>query len=45
MSPFSLVSLAMMKTVSGDKGPKFTQGEVDGALKELGLTSDTVFKF
>ncbi|KAF9580641.1 NADH-cytochrome b5 reductase [Lunasporangiospora selenospora] len=35
----------MMKTVSGTKGPNFTQGEVDGALKELGLTSEHVFKF
>ncbi|KAI8360557.1 hypothetical protein B0O80DRAFT_206679 [Mortierella sp. GBAus27b] len=35
----------MMKTVSGSKGPNFTQGDVDGALKELGLTNDLVFKF
>ncbi|KAI1303944.1 NADH-cytochrome b5 reductase [Mortierella claussenii] len=35
----------MMKLVSGPKGPNFTQGEVDGALKELGLTNDQVFKF
>ncbi|KAH7046851.1 hypothetical protein BKA57DRAFT_464459 [Linnemannia elongata] len=35
----------MMKSVCGVKGPNFTQGEVDGALKELGLDSDHVFKF
>ncbi|KAF9175153.1 NADH-cytochrome b5 reductase [Mortierella sp. AD011] len=35
----------MMKTVSGPKGPNFTQGDVDGALKELGLTNEDVFKF
>ncbi|KAG0049568.1 NADH-cytochrome b5 reductase [Gryganskiella cystojenkinii] len=35
----------MMKTVSGAKGPNFTQGDVDGALKELGLTNEQVFKF
>ncbi|KAF9918577.1 NADH-cytochrome b5 reductase [Lobosporangium transversale] len=35
----------MMKSVSGPKGPNFTQGDVDGALKELGLTNDHVFKF
>ncbi|KAG9066230.1 NADH-cytochrome b5 reductase [Linnemannia hyalina] len=35
----------MMKSVCGPKGPNFTQGEVDGALKELGLDSDHVFKF
>ncbi|KAG0252729.1 NADH-cytochrome b5 reductase [Mortierella polycephala] len=35
----------MMKLVSGPKGPNFTQGDVDGALKELGLTNDDVFKF
>ncbi|KAF9419553.1 NADH-cytochrome b5 reductase [Podila epigama] len=35
----------MMKLVSGGKGPNFTQGEVDGIFKELGLTSEQVFKF
>ncbi|KAG0314586.1 NADH-cytochrome b5 reductase [Dissophora globulifera] len=35
----------MMKVVSGDKGPNFTQGDVSGALKELGLTNEQVFKF
>lgn len=35
----------MMQAVCGVKGPNFTQGEVDGALKELGLDSDHVFKF
>ncbi|KAF9576254.1 NADH-cytochrome b5 reductase [Mortierella alpina] len=35
----------MMKSVSGPKGPNFTQGDVDGALKELGLTNEQVFKF
>ncbi|KAG0201208.1 NADH-cytochrome b5 reductase [Mortierella sp. GBA30] len=35
----------MMKAVSGPKGPNFTQGDVDGALKELGLTNEQVFKF
>lgn len=37
--------IVMMKSVCGVKGPNFTQGEVDGALKELGLDSDHVFKF
>jgi len=37
--------IAMMKTVSGSKGPNFTQGDVDGALKELGLTNELVFKY
>jgi cytochrome-b5 reductase len=35
----------MMDVVSGNKGPNFTQGEVTGALKELGLTIGQVFKF
>ncbi|KAF9348326.1 NADH-cytochrome b5 reductase [Mortierella sp. AD094] len=35
----------MMKLVSGPKGPNFTQGDVGGALKDLGLTNDNVFKF
>ncbi|KAF9427870.1 NADH-cytochrome b5 reductase [Entomortierella beljakovae] len=35
----------MMKSVSGPKGPNFTQGDVDGALKELGLTNEQVFKY
>ncbi|KAG0322038.1 NADH-cytochrome b5 reductase [Dissophora globulifera] len=35
----------MMVAVSGGKGPNFTQGEVEGTLKELGFTSDKVFKF
>lgn len=37
--------IVMMKSVCGAKGPNFTQGEVDGALKELGLDSEHVFKF
>ena len=32
------------ETVSGGKGPKFTQGEVGGILKEMGFTKDQVFK-
>ncbi|KAF8951965.1 NADH-cytochrome b5 reductase [Podila verticillata] len=35
----------MMVSVCGPKGPNFTQGEVEGALKELGLTIEQVFKF
>ncbi|KAG0230508.1 NADH-cytochrome b5 reductase [Actinomortierella wolfii] len=35
----------MMKAVCGVKGPNFTQGEVDGALKDLGYDSEHVFKF
>ncbi|KAF9997957.1 NADH-cytochrome b5 reductase [Entomortierella chlamydospora] len=35
----------MVKSVSGPKGPNFTQGDVGGALKELGLTNEDVFKF
>ena len=38
-------SIAMMAAVSGSKGPNYTQGEVEGVLKELGLTSEQVFKF
>ncbi|KAG0341343.1 NADH-cytochrome b5 reductase [Podila humilis] len=36
---------AMMTLVSGGKGPNFTQGEVEGIFKELGLSSEQVFKF
>ncbi|KAF8988329.1 NADH-cytochrome b5 reductase [Podila verticillata] len=36
---------AMMTLVSGGKGPNFTQGEVEGILKDLGLNSEQVFKF
>lgn len=35
----------MMKLVSGGKGPNFTQGEVEGILKDIGLNSEQVFKF
>mgnify|MGYP001068988252 CR=1 FL=1 len=34
-----------MTAVSGAKAPDYSQGEVDGALKELGFTKDNVFKF
>lgn len=40
-----LFVIAMMVSVCGPKGPNFTQGEVEGALKELGLTIEQVFKF
>jgi len=35
----------MMKAVSGEKTKDYKQGEVEGILKELGYTSDQVFKF
>jgi cytochrome-b5 reductase len=35
----------LMEHVSGNKGPKNTQGEVGGLLKELGYTSEMVYKF
>ncbi|KAJ1964215.1 hypothetical protein GGI12_001568 [Dipsacomyces acuminosporus] len=35
----------MMKHVSGPKAPDFTQGEVGGIFRELGYTSEQVFKF
>eukprot|EP00301_Raphidiophrys_heterophryoidea_P018725 c3733_g1_i1.p1 GENE.c3733_g1_i1~~c3733_g1_i1.p1 ORF type:complete len:272 (+),score=69.56 c3733_g1_i1:51-818(+) len=36
---------AMVSIICGSKGPNFTQGEVDGVLKDLGYTSAHVFKF
>ncbi|CAG9463275.1 unnamed protein product [Pedinophyceae sp. YPF-701] len=35
----------MMNAISGDKNPDKSQGEVQGMLKDLGYTSDTVYKF
>ncbi|KAJ2859257.1 hypothetical protein GGI22_003043 [Coemansia erecta] len=35
----------MMKAVSGPKAPDYSQGEVGGIFKELGYTSEQVFKF
>ncbi|ORZ27618.1 NADH-cytochrome b5 reductase 2 [Lobosporangium transversale] len=35
----------MMNAISGPKNPDLTQGELIGALKDLGLTSEQVFKF
>jgi cytochrome-b5 reductase len=35
----------MVKAISGSKAPDYSQGEVDGLLKELGYTSKNVFKF
>ena len=37
--------MPMMKAVSGGKAKDYSQGEVDGVLKELGYTKDMVFKF
>ncbi|KAF9904441.1 Triose-phosphate Transporter [Lobosporangium transversale] len=34
----------MMNAISGPKNPDLTQGELIGALKDLGLTSEQVFK-
>lgn len=36
---------AMMQAISGPKAKDYSQGEVAGALKELGYTSTQVFKF
>ncbi|KAE8651527.1 NADH-cytochrome b5 reductase-like protein [Cucumis sativus] len=35
----------MMKHISGDKAPDYSQGELDGMLKELGYTKEMVYKF
>ena len=35
----------MMKAVSGEKKSKSDQGELQGLLKEMGYTSEQVFKF
>ncbi|KAJ2485851.1 hypothetical protein EV174_001466 [Coemansia sp. RSA 2320] len=35
----------MMKSISGVKAPDYSQGEVGGIFKELGYTSEQVFKF
>ncbi|KAI8930178.1 hypothetical protein BC831DRAFT_395454 [Entophlyctis helioformis] len=35
----------MMEFVSGPKGPKMTQGEVGGLLKQMGYTENDVYKF
>ena len=35
----------MMKAISGDKAQDKSQGELSGLLKEMGYTSDMVYKF
>jgi cytochrome-b5 reductase len=35
----------MMKSISGEKAKDYSQGELDGALKELGFNSTQVYKF
>eukprot|EP00048_Salpingoeca_helianthica_P015339 m.226258 g.226258 ORF g.226258 m.226258 type:complete len:289 (-) comp16904_c0_seq1:123-989(-) len=35
----------MMNAISGDKAPDKSQGELSGFLKDLGYTSDQVYKF
>mmetsp|Transcript_25303 Transcript_25303/g.35452 ORF Transcript_25303/g.35452 Transcript_25303/m.35452 type:complete len:360 (+) Transcript_25303:57-1136(+) len=35
----------MMKAISGEKAPDYTQGELSGALKRLGYSPQEVFKF
>lgn len=35
----------MMKAISGDKAEDKSQGELSGHLKEMGYTSDMVYKF
>lgn len=35
----------MMKAISGSKAPDYSQGELDGLLKDLGYTKEQVFKF
>ena len=35
----------MMKAISGDKAKDYSQGELAGALKELGFSKDQVYKF
>lgn len=47
--PDSLVCVCgppgMMAAVSGGKAPDYSQGELKGALKELGYSADQVYKF
>lgn len=35
----------MMASISGQKAPDYSQGELSGLLKELGYEKDQVFKF
>lgn len=35
----------MVKSISGPKTEKFEQGELTGVLKNVGYTSDMVYKF
>ncbi len=35
----------MMKAISGTKAPNYTQGEIGGALKDLGYEAEHVYKF
>jgi len=35
----------MMEAISGNKTPKYEQGELKGVLKRLGYTEEQVFKF
>lgn len=35
----------MMKAISGEKAPDYSQGELDGLLKKLGYSKSGVFKF
>jgi len=35
----------MMKVISGEKAPDFSQGKLSGYLSELGYTEENVFKF
>ena len=36
---------AFMKAISGDKAKDYSQGEVEGALKDLGFSKEQVYKF
>ena len=36
---------AFMAAICGDKAKDYSQGEVGGALKELGFSSEQVYKF
>jgi cytochrome-b5 reductase len=35
----------MLASIAGPKGKNFTQGELSGLLKDLGYTSEQVYKF
>jgi hypothetical protein len=45
LSPSLSLSRLLQDAVSGNKAKDYSQGELSGALKDLGYTSAQVFKF